>query len=456
MTFISLGAIVGATGGGALAAVGGGPGTTGATVGRTGIISGAAGEGVAEARRPVEPTMPKIELLVIQPTPFCNIDCTYCYLPNRNSKAVVSKQTLLNLFSQVFTSGWFEDCLPVVWHAGEPLVLRPEFYRDAFRTIDRLKPAGLAVKHAFQTNGTLIDEAWCSFFAEEKVDVGVSIDGPRYFHDRNRLTRGGRGTFDKTITGIRALRRAQIPFHVISVLSSQSMSAPREMFDFYVEEGIREVCFNVEESEGAHVSRSFADEGIETAYYKFLSEFWRLSIGRPGCIDFIREIEHAVRQVIRPNGVSFANQLVEPFAVISMDWLGNISTFSPELLGLKNADYDDYLLGNINREALIDLPNRPSLERMLEDIGAGVRMCQETCQYFSVCGGGEPVNKMAENGTFASTETRYCRLTKMRATDLVLDAIEHVRQSDDGEDRSDSCRMDPPDQAASGIAEVGN
>ena len=118
-----------------------------------------------------------------------------------------------------------------------------------------------------------------------------------------------------------------------------------------------------------------------------------------------------------------------------MDWVGNISTFSPELLGLKNADYDDYLLGNINREALIDLPDRPNLERMLEDIGAGVRMCQETCQYFSVCGGGEPVNKMAENGTFASTETRYCRLTKMRATDLVLDAIEHVRQSDDGEDR---------------------
>ena len=65
------------------------------------------------------------------------------------------------------------------------------------------------------------------------------------------VDRGGRGTFDKTIAGIRPLRRAQIPFHVISVLSSRSMSAPREMFDFYVKEGIKEVCFNVEESEGA-------------------------------------------------------------------------------------------------------------------------------------------------------------------------------------------------------------
>jgi hypothetical protein len=31
---------------------------------------------------------------------------------------------------------------------------------------------------------------------------------------------------------------------------------------------------------------------------------------------------------------------------------------------------------------------------------------------------------LAENGTFISTETAFCRLTKMRATDLVLDAID--------------------------------
>jgi uncharacterized protein len=56
-------------------------------------------------------------------------------------------------------------------------------------------------------------------------------------------------------------------------------------------------------------------------------------------------------------------------------------------------------------------------------------MCRERCEYFSVCGGGEPVNKLAENGSFASRETTYCRLTKMRATDLVLDALERVRPS---------------------------
>ncbi len=399
--------------------------------------------------------MPRIELLVVQPTPFCNIDCTYCYLPNRGLKAVVSTQTLSNLFSKLFASGWIADCLSVVWHAGEPLVLPIAFYQDAFRTIDRLKPAELAVLHAVQTNGTLIDDDWCSFFAAEQVNVGVSVDGPRRFHDQNRRTRAGGGTFDKTIAGIRLLRQAEVPFHVISVLSAASMAAPREMFDFYVKEGIKEVCFNVEELEGDHVSGSFADSGIEVAFYGFLSEFWRLSASHPGAITFIREVEHAIQQVIRPKDALFRNQLVEPFAITSMDWAGNLSTFSPELLGLKNDDYGDYLLGNINHDGLNELLHRPNLARMMRDIGAGVRMCQETCQYFSVCGGGEPVNKLAENGTFASTETKYCRLTRMRATDLVLNSIERMQQIRDGTDSSDDDRPEARRAACWGVA-TGN
>jgi uncharacterized protein len=373
--------------------------------------------------------VPRIELLVVQPTPFCNIDCRYCYLPDRSSKAVVAPDTLFNLFSQVFASGWVGDYLSVVWHAGEPMVLPIDFYREAFRTIDGLKPAELQLAHSFQTNGTLIDPAWCAFFADERVGVGVSIDGPKHFHDRHRLTRSGRGTFDRTIAGVRLLRRYQVPFHVISVLSAASMAAPREMFDFYVEEDIERVCFNVEESEGNHVSESFGEIGVEAAYYRFLSEFWRLSASAPGKITFIREIEHAIQQVIRPADVPFHNQLVEPFAITSMDWAGNISTFSPELLGLKNPAYEDFLLGNINRDALVDLPYRPNFTRMLADITAGVEKCREHCEYFSVCGGGEPVNKLAENGSFVSTETIYCRLTKMRATDLVLDALERVQHT---------------------------
>ncbi len=130
--------------------------------------------------------------------------------------------------------------------------------------------------------------------------------------------------------------------------------------------------------------------------------------------------------MLRPQEAGFFNQLVEPFAVTSMDWRGNIATFSPELLGLSNAEYGDFIIGNINRDSLAEMRRRPTLHKMLADIRAGVALCRQTCQYFSVCGGGEPVNKLFENRTFASTETVYCRMTKMRATDLVLDRLERV------------------------------
>lgn len=371
-------------------------------------------------------TMPRIQLLVVQPTPFCNINCRYCYLPDRANKAVVSEDTLRNLFEQVFDSGWAGDALSVVWHAGEPMVLPIEFYRRAFALIDALKPAELSLSHSFQTNGTLIDDAWADFIVEARVNLGVSVDGPRHFHDLNRVNRAGRGTFDKAIAGVRLLRRRGVPFHVISVLTAESLGSPREMFDFYVDEGIEHVCFNVEESEGAHRSKSFRQSGIDEAYYRFLSEFWRLSAAHPGKVKFIREIDEAQRNVLRPREAKFSNQLTTPFAVTSVDWSGNVATFSPELLGLKNASYGDFILGNVNRDRLVELVDRPVLARMRADIDAGVAMCKERCEYFSVCGGGEPVNKLTENGSFATSETTYCRMTKMRATDLILDRLEQL------------------------------
>ena len=373
--------------------------------------------------------MPRIQLLVIQPTPFCNIDCRYCYLPDRSNKAVVAEETLVSLFTQVFASGWADEGLSVVWHAGEPMVLPVAFYRSAFALIEKLRPSAIDLRQSFQTNATLLDDAWAGFIAEAGINVGISIDGPRRLHDLNRVTRSGRGTFDRTIAGLRRLRERGVPFHVISVLTAESLAAPEEMFEFYLTEGIEHVCFNVEESEGDHRSGSFAHSGIEDAYYRFLDEFWRLSAAHPGKIRFIREIDEAQRNVLRPAEASFFNQLATPFAITSMDWAGNIATFSPELLGLKSGLYDDFVLGNIKRDRLVDLVERPLLARMRQDIDAGIALCRERCEYFSVCGGGEPVNKLFENGSFATSETTYCRMTKMRVTDLVLDRLERLGMS---------------------------
>jgi uncharacterized protein len=336
------------------------------------------------------------------------------------------------LFSEFFASGWSSPELTVVWHAGEPLVAPLAFYREAFAIIDRLRPTSLVVKHSFQTNGTLIDDAWCAFFREWNAGVGVSIDGPRELHDANRKTRSGAGTFDRTIRGIRTLRAEGVPFHVISVLSQRSLDMPDELLDFYLSEGIDNVCFNVEESEGSHVSELFAGDDLRTRYAAFLRRFWQQARSS-GKIQFVREIDLAIQRIFRPEEIATCNIQVEPLGMLNVDSHGNVSSFSPELLGLRNPAYDDFLLGNILRDSLATIHERCLQSALLRDIRAGVEACNQGCDYFSVCGGGSPVNKLFENGSFATTRTSFCALTQMVPTDVILEAYDRLEQdvSDD-------------------------
>src|SRR5437870_5608966 len=74
-------------------------------------------------------------LIVIQPTPFCNIDCRYCYLPQRTDTTRLAFSVISNLFRKLFASHLIGTSLVVVWHAGEPLVMGVDFYERAFELI---------------------------------------------------------------------------------------------------------------------------------------------------------------------------------------------------------------------------------------------------------------------------------------------------------------------------------
>jgi uncharacterized protein len=376
---------------------------------------------------------PTIGIVVVQPTPFCNINCSYCYLPERNVKTVMPQSLVRALFDKVFASGWLGDDLTIIWHAGEPLVVPVSFYQQAFQTIESLRPATLRVRHSVQTNGMLISAQWCELFKAWDVGVGVSVDGPRRFNDQHRLSRTGHSTFERTLAGIRLLRREQVPFHVISVLTPASLRAPQEMLDFYLAEGIEDVCFNVEESEGTHVSGLFASADAHSAFHAFLDAFWRLS-RNSGRIRFIREIDGMLPRVFRAGDENLKNIQVQPFGMLNVDCRGNVSSFSPELLGLKSADYHDFLIGNVLTHSLEQMWHSQTMAAMSRDIAAGVEACRRECQYFSACGGGAPVNKLAENGSFSSTRTAFCTLTQMVPTDLILEAFERVKRDVESDD----------------------
>jgi uncharacterized protein len=313
----------------------------------------------------------------------------------------------------------------VIWHAGEPLVLPVAWYRDAFDLIAGMLPPELRVRHAFQTNGMLITPAWCELFRDYRVGVGVSIDGPRRLHDTHRRTRRGGGTFEQTLAGIRTLQQHAIDFHVISVLSGNSLDDPEGLADFYLAEGIDQVCFNVEESEGDHRSDLFDQAGIRGRFNAFLSHFWRHARQRGG-FRFIREIDGMLPRVLRPEEAAMTNEQVVPFGMMNVAYNGDVASFSPELLGLKNADYADFIVGNVHTQSLDEMLRGTVMRRLAQDIARGTAACRRTCQYFSVCGGGAPVNKLSENGSFATDRTRFCELTQMVPIDIILDALERI------------------------------
>ncbi len=374
---------------------------------------------------------PLIHTVVLQPTPFCNINCRYCYLPQRDAKTVMPLQTVVAIFEKIFATGWSCPYLTVIWHAGEPLVLPTSYYQAAFEAIEALRPSAIQLHHSIQSNGMLINHDWCDFIKKWRIGVGVSVDGPQHLHDANRVTRASKGTFDRTIAGIRLLRRENVPFHVITVLSEKSMLAPDELLDFYVSEGIDDVCFNVEESEGTYVSGLLSSGNAAASFRHFLDRFWTLS-RKSTRIQFIREIDGMIPRIFRPEQSRAENAQVEPFGMVNVDCHGNVSSFSPELLGYKSAEYNDYILGNILTESLEEMLRSPAMQAMKRDISAGVEMCRKECDYFSVCGGGAPVNKLAENGSFASSRTAFCSLVQIVPTDLILQALERLEGGIEG------------------------
>jgi uncharacterized protein len=96
---------------------------------------------------------------------------------------------------------------------------------------------------------------------------------------------------------------------------------------------------------------------------------------------------------------------------------------------MKDARYGDFLLGNITRDSLADIYRSCLASPLYRDIRAGVRACEQSCEYFSVCSGGSPVNKLFENGSFTGTTTSFCTLIRQVPVDVILEAYQHLEHS---------------------------
>jgi uncharacterized protein len=366
-----------------------------------------------------------IELLIIQGSPFCNIDCKYCYLPDRANKKKISLATVETAIRKIFDEKLVKEEFSIVWHAGEPTAINIEFYEQVTELLDSIVPDGYKVNQHIQTNATLINQEWCDFFKRSKMIIGVSIDGPQFIHDANRVTRSGKGTYDKTMEGINLLKANNIEFSAIAVITATSLDYPNEIYSFFKELGPRTLGFNIDEEDGANLKSTIQVEQ-EQKLRNFWSTIYDLQLQKDNYLH-IREIfgfnEMLLKSDFEAHKFPFG-QMVAPLKIITLDTDGNFTTFSPELIGMKDESYINFNLGNVHTDSFRSILQSEKFNKMFGEIMTGIKLCSETCDYFKMCGGGAPSNKLYENKSFATTETKYCKYSRKIIIDSILAKME--------------------------------
>jgi uncharacterized protein len=176
--------------------------------------------------------------LLAKPTgAVCNLDCDYCFFLSKEllypgSRFRMTDEVLERYLTQLFAAHAGQSEVTIAWQGGEPTLMGLEFFRGAAARARELAEPGQRILHTIQTNGTLIDAEWAAFFAAEDVLVGISIDGPREIHDAYRVTKGGRGSFDRVMAGLGHLREAGVEWNALTTLHAANAQRALETYRF--------------------------------------------------------------------------------------------------------------------------------------------------------------------------------------------------------------------------------
>jgi len=186
--------------------------------------------------------------VVAKPTgPACNLNCEYCFylekqaLFGKDEKYRMSDDVLRTFIMNYVTSQPTPD-VQFVWQGGEPTLLGVDFFK---RVVELQKPFvhQKKITNSLQTNGTLLDDELCRFMKNNHFMVGISLDGPREIHDRYRVDRQGKGTFEKVMRGLRLLQKHQVEYNVLASVARNTATKPLDVYRFLRDEGVEFIQF---------------------------------------------------------------------------------------------------------------------------------------------------------------------------------------------------------------------
>ncbi|HTD23142.1 MAG TPA: anaerobic sulfatase maturase [Terriglobales bacterium] len=179
--------------------------------------------------------------------PICNLDCKYCFYLEKQKlypeerEWRMSDEVLEEYIRQYIQSQAVPE-INFAWQGGEPTLLGVDFFRKAVQ-LQQKYADGKLISNALQTNGTLLDDEWCEFLAANKFLVGLSIDGPRDLHDKYRLDKGQKPTFDAVMRGLELLQEHKVDFNTLTVVNRANSRQPLAVYRFLKQIGSEFIQF---------------------------------------------------------------------------------------------------------------------------------------------------------------------------------------------------------------------
>ena len=337
----------------------------------------------------------------------CNLACKYCYYLEKNNLYQNSHRHLMSdEMLEQFTREYIEaQTMPQVlftWHGGEPLMRSIDFYKKAL-ALQKKYAHGKQIDNVIQTNGTLLTDEWCEFFAQNHWLVGISIDGPQEYHDHYRVTPAGKPSWEKVMQGISLLKKHRVEWNAMAVVNAYNAEHPLEFYHFFRDNGCQYLQFTpiverlTEHEDGRTLASLADDREIPLADASVTPQQW----GNFLCTIFDNWVRHDV-------GKTF----VEIFNCTLANWMGvlpGICAYSKECghAGVMehNGDvyscdhfvFPEYKLGNIREQSLIDMlygEKQQSFSRLKHT--SLPRQCKE-CDMEFACHGECPKNRFEKD-----------------------------------------------------------
>ena len=337
----------------------------------------------------------------------CNLACKYCYYLEKNNLYQNSHRHLMtDEMLEQFTREYIEaQTMPQVlftWHGGEPLMRSIDFYKKAL-ALQKKYAHGKQIDNVIQTNGTLLTDEWCEFFAQNHWLVGISIDGPQEYHDHYRVTPAGKPSWEKVMQGIQLLKKHRVEWNAMAVVNAYNAEHPLEFYHFFRDNGCQYLQFTpiverlTEHEDGRTLASLADDREIPLTDASVTPQQW----GNFLCTIFDDWVRHDV-------GKTF----VEIFDCTLANWMGvlpGICAYSKECghAGVMehNGDvyscdhfvFPEYKLGNIREQSLIDMlyGEKQQVFSRLKHTSLP-RQCKE-CDMEFACHGECPKNRLEKD-----------------------------------------------------------